>query len=450
MSQILPTDWAPNSWEDKDALQQPVYPNAAVLEQVVAQIRTLPPLVSSWEIENLKKKLAEATLGRGFVLQGGECAESIHECKADLITARLKLLLQMSLVLVYGLRSPVVRVGRFAGQYAKPRSADLETRDGITLPSYRGDMINQNGFTSELRMPDPYLMISAHSFSALTLNFVRSLTAGGFADLHHPEYWDLDFVGHSPLEAEYRQIVEAISDAVRFAETIQSSAIGGADRADIYTSHEALLLPYESAVTRSVPHRQGNYNLSTHFPWIGMRTADPASAHIEYARGIQNPVGVKIGPDTSVADVTKIVRILNPKGIPGKLSLITRMGAESIEDRLPPLISAVESTGLPVLWICDPMHGNTEISATGYKTRRFDNIIDELELAFDVHERSGTYLGGVHLELTGENVTECTGGARGLSDDDLQHAYKSPVDPRLNAEQALEVAFRIVRKHKRA
>ncbi len=440
--------WTPNSWEQKGALQQPTYPNAAVLEQVVDQIRTLPPLVSSWEIENLKNLLGQAAVGKGFLLQGGECAESIHECRTDLITARLKLLLQMSLVLVYGLRKPVVRVGRFAGQYAKPRSAEIETRDGVTLPSYRGDMINQNGFTSQERMPDPYLMISAHSFSALTLNFVRSLTAGGFADLHHPEYWDLDFVGHSPLETEYRQIVDAIGDAVRFAETIQSAAIGGADRADFYTSHEALLLPYESAVTREVPRREGAYNLSTHFPWIGMRTADPKSAHIEYARGIQNPVGVKVGPETSTADIRTLVNILNPSGTPGRLALISRMGSDQIESRLPSLIQAVESTGLPVLWVCDPMHGNTEISATGYKTRRFDKIVSELDLAFDIHKKCGTILGGVHLELTGENVTECTGGARGLSDDDLAHAYKSPVDPRLNAEQALEIVFRIVHNQK--
>ncbi|WP_457653010.1 class II 3-deoxy-7-phosphoheptulonate synthase [Rhodocaloribacter sp.] len=442
-------DWHPASWREKPALQQPDYPDAAVLEAVLAHLATLPPLVTSWEVERLKRQLGEAAAGRRFLLQGGDCAESFDECRADVITNRLKVLLQMSLVLIYGLRMPVVRVGRFAGQYAKPRSSDLDTHDGRTLPSYRGDIINRRPFTEADRTPDPRRMLEAYSRSGLTLNFIRALVDGGFADLHHPEYWDLDFVKHSPLAADYEAIVASIMEALRFMETVSNARLSDLERVEFFTSHEALLLPYEEALTRPVPHKTGMYNLSAHFPWIGMRTAQIDGAHLEYARGIANPVAVKVGPSMTASWLKDLVRLLNPDDEPGRLTLITRFGADRIEDELPPLIDAVRATGKTVLWCSDPMHGNTEMTGSGLKTRRFEKILAELELAFDIHVALGTHLGGVHFELTGEDVTECIGGARGLDETDLDRAYKSSVDPRLNSEQALEMAFCVIRKRRR-
>src|SRR5690606_30961536 len=352
-----------------------------------------------------------------------------------------------SLVLVHGLRLPVVRVGRFAGQYAKPRSTDTESRDGITLPSYRGDMVNAPEFTLAARTPDARRMVKAHARSAMTMNFVRSLIDGGFADLHHPEYWDLGWVGHSPLAEEYQRMVGNIGEAVRFMETLSGTEVHNLNRVDFFTSHEALLLPYEEALTREVPRQWGWFNLSTHFPWIGMRTAAAGGAHAEYFRGIRNPVAVKIGPSTAPDELLRLVDLLNPADEPGRLGLICRMGAAKVAERLPPLLEAVKREGRRVLWICDPMHGNTESTSNGYKTRRFDNIRSEIEQSFDLHAAAGTRLGGVHLELTGEDVTECTGGARDLAEGDLERAYRTMVDPRLNYEQSLEIAMLIVRKH---
>ncbi|WP_149196017.1 class II 3-deoxy-7-phosphoheptulonate synthase [Luteimonas suaedae] len=442
----LPADWRPDSWRARPALQLPTYPDAAVLAQVQQELQALPPLVTSWEILTLKQQLAEAQEGRRFLLQGGDCAENFSDCSSELISNRLKVLLQMSLVLVHGLRLPVVRVGRFAGQYAKPRSADTETRDGVTLPSYRGDMVNAPEFTPEARIPDPRRMIKAHARSAMTMNFTRSLIDGGFADLHHPEYWNLGWVGHSPLAAEYHRMVASIGDAVRFMETLSGTEVYNLNRVDFYTSHEALLLPYEEAQTRQVPRQWGWFNLSTHFPWIGMRTAALDGAHTEYFRGIRNPIAVKIGPSVTPDQLLRLIDVLNPDDEPGRLGLIHRMGATQIADRLPALLEAVKREGRRVLWICDPMHGNTEATSNGYKTRRFDKIHSEVEQAFDLHAAAGTRLGGVHLELTGEDVTECTGGARDLTDLDLTRAYRTTVDPRLNYEQALEIAMSIVHK----
>jgi 3-deoxy-7-phosphoheptulonate synthase len=443
----LPDAWAPDSWRARPARQLPQYPDAGALEGVLRELRALPPLVTSWEILALKQQLAEAQEGRRFLLQGGDCAESFDACTSEVISNRLKVLLQMSLVLVHGMRKPVVRVGRFAGQYAKPRSADSETIDGLTLPSYRGDMVNAPAFTAEARTPDPRRMVKAHARSAMTMNFVRALIDGGFADLHHPEYWNLSWVGHSPLADEYRRMVEAIGDAVRFMETLSGEEIHNLNRVDFYTSHEALLLPYEEALTRQVPRHWGWFNLSTHFPWIGMRTADVDGAHVEYFRGIRNPVAVKVGPSVAPDALLRLIDVLNPEDEPGRLTLVHRMGAAHIAERLPPLLDAVRRDGRRVLWVCDPMHGNTETTRNGYKTRRFANIGRELELAFELHAAAGTRLGGVHLELTGEDVTECLGGARELTETDLERAYCSTVDPRLNYEQALEVAMLIVRKH---
>lgn len=438
--------WAPDSWQSRRAMQQPAYANASALASALAEVRRLPPLVTSWEVLALKRQLAEAAAGRRFLLQGGDCAESFADCDSATISNRLKVLLQMSVVLIHGLKLPVVRVGRFAGQYAKPRSAETETRDGVTLPSYRGDIINGPGFSAAEREADPRRLVRAHACSAMTMNFVRALIDGGFADLHHPEYWELGWLEHSPRAREYREMVASIGEAVRFMETLAGEPIGSFSRVDFYTSHEALLLHYEQALTRQVPRQWGWFNLSTHYPWIGMRTADLDGAHVEYFRGIRNPIGIKIGPSVTPDQLVELARVLNPANEPGRLTFIHRMGAAKIADRLPPLLHAIRREGAEVLWCCDPMHGNTESLENGIKTRRFDNIAAELEQAFDLHAAAGTRLGGVHLELTGEDVTECLGGARALAADDLQRAYRSTVDPRLNYEQSLELAMLIVRK----
>lgn len=441
------SQWSPQTWRSKLALQQPQYPDATILEDAVEEVRALPPLVTSWEILSLQSQIAEAQEGKRFILQGGDCAEIFGDCTSEVISNRLKVLLQMSLVLVHGLRKPVVRIGRFAGQYAKPRSSDMEVRDGISLPSYRGDIVNSPEFTAEARMPDPRRMIRAHARSAMTLNFVRALIDGGFADLHHPEYWDLAWMKDSPLLSEYQRMVDGVRDAMHFMETLSGDPLRNMETVEFYTSHEALLLPYEEAVTREVPRQSGWFNMGTHFPWIGMRTAAHDGAHLEYMRGIRNPIAVKVGPSVTPDALRSVIDSLNPDNTPGRLTLIHRMGVNQVEEKLKPLLEAVHREGARVLWVCDPMHGNTETAANGLKTRRFDNIRDEIEQSFDVHSACGTRLGGVHLELTGENVTECTGGARALTDLDLERDYRTTVDPRLNDEQALELAMCIVRKH---
>ncbi len=437
--------WTPTSWQAKTSTQQPVYPDAARLGRVVEQMTRLPPLVTSWEIEALRSKLGRAARGEMFLLQGGDCAESFDDCGSEGIAAKLKILLQMSLVLVHGTRKSIIRVGRIAGQYAKPRSSDVEMRGDVSLPSYRGDIINRSGFTTEERTPDPELMLRGYERAALTLNFIRALAAGGFADLHHPEYWNLGFIEHAELAEEYERIVESIRQSIDFMEAVANQHIHKLDRVDVYTSHEALALLYEQAQTRRVPRRDGWYNLSTHLPWIGMRTAAPDAAHVEYCRGIRNPIGVKVGPAMTPEWLTELIDILHPDDEPGRLMLIQRMGATKVAEKLPALIEAVRKTGKTVLWCVDPMHGNTETTASGIKTRRFDTIIAEVEQSFEVHDEMGSILGGVHFELTGENVTECIGGARGLDEIDLERAYRSQVDPRLNYEQALEMAMRVSR-----
>ncbi len=440
---IAKADWHPASWQSMPAAQQASYPNQAELDRAVADLSRLPPIVTSWEVDALKEQVARAQRGEAFVLQGGDCAETFDECTSENIVAKLKILLQMSLVMLYGLKKPVIRIGRMAGQYAKPRSADTETRDDKSLPSFRGDLVNRSPFTPEDRVPNPQLILRGYERAALTLNFVRSLIDGGFADLHHPENWDLAWVGHSAMADEYHEIVKSISNSLDFLEAISGRELHKTQRADIYAAHEGLHLLYEQSQTRFLDRRDRWYNLTTHFPWIGMRTAAMDGAHIEYFRGIANPIGVKIGPGMTREWLQDLISVLNPGNEPGRLTLIHRFGAKAIEDHLPDLITAVRETGSPVLWVCDPMHGNTESTADGTKTRRFDKIVGELETAFHIHRSMGSYLGGVHLELTGENVTECTGGARGLTDGDLARAYKSTVDPRLNYEQAMEVAMRI-------
>jgi 3-deoxy-7-phosphoheptulonate synthase len=440
------TSWHPASWQSRPAQQQPRYTDPAALERAVAQLSRLPPIVVSWEVEALRERLAAAQRGQAFLLQGGDCAETFVDCESDQIAKKLKILLQMSLVLLHGLKKPILRVGRMAGQYAKPRSADTETRAGVTLPSYRGDLVNRPEFTPEARAPDPNLLLRGYERAALTLNFVRALIDGGFADLHHPEYWDLAFVKHSPFKDAFHRIADSIADALDFFEGMSGRAVHEAAHVDFYASHEGLILAYEQAQTRFIPRQQHWYNLSTHLPWIGMRTAQLDGAHVEYFRGIANPIAVKIGSAMDAGWAQGLVTTLNPQNQPGRLTFIHRFGAQDIERSLPRLIEAVRETGQTVLWVCDPMHGNTETSTGGLKTRRFENILKEIDLAFRIHAEMGSYLGGVHIELTGEDVTECTGGARGLTDADLQRAYRSSVDPRLNYEQALELALLIAQR----
>lgn len=440
--------WAPDSWTDRVAVQQPSYGDRQEIEQVLSRLSQLPPLVTSWEVENLRDQLAEAARGRRFLLQGGDCAESFAECDSSVIANKLKILLQMSLVIAHGSRKRVIRVGRFAGQYAKPRSSDIETLDGVSLPSYRGDSINGIDFNEESRRPDPQRLLRAYERSALTLNFIRSLVDGGFADLDHPEYWNLGYATRSSRAKEYQKVVDSIGESLRFMKTLTGTHMGGSSRVDFFTSHEGLHLPYEQAQTRRVPRRPGWYNLNTHFPWIGDRTRNARGAHIEYFRGLVNPIGMKVGPSLSAEELTDLIRILNPHNQAGRLTLIHRFGIGKIESCLPPLIQAVRRAGRDVLWCCDPMHGNTRQTTDGIKTRNFQDILGEVNAAFDIHSDLGSRLGGVHCELTGENVTECLGGAQGLTEQDLKKAYKSAVDPRLNYEQSLEMAFLIAERMK--
>src|ERR1700723_3802091 len=408
------TSWHPANWQSRKATQQPTYEDATALSRVVAELARLPPIVVSWEIENLRDRLAAVQRGEGFLLQGGDCAESFAECESDRIAKQLKVLLQMSLVLLSGMKNPVIRIGRMAGQYAKPRSADMETRDGVTLPAYRGDLVNRVEFTPEARRADPQLLLRGYERAALTLNFVRALVDGGFADLHHPEYWDLGFVRHAELREAYQRIADSIGDALDFFQSLTGRAEHDATRVDFFASHEGLQLLDEQAQTRFIARQNHWYNLSTHMPWIGMRTAQVDGAHVEFFRGIANPIGVKIGAAMDDQWLQELVQILNPQNRPGRLTFIHRFGVKDIEQRLPAMIRAVRSTGSQVLWVCDPMHGNTETTAGGVKTRRFDNILGEVEAAFRIHEEEGSMLGGVHIELTGEDVTECIGGAPGL------------------------------------
>lgn len=449
-------DWTVESWRTKLHAQQVVYADRAAVEAATTKLRSLPPLVTSWEIERLKAEIAQAQQGKRFILQGGDCAEQIVDCRAETITSKLKILLQMSVVLIYAGMKPVTRIGRIAGQYAKPRSSPTETRsiDGVqqTLPSYYGDLVNRPEFSAEARRPDPMRMVEGYTHAAMTLNFIRSLMEGGFADIHHPEYWNLGFMQHAgltdDLRREYERMTERLAEGLKFMEAIGETSIEQLSRVEFFTSHEGLNLLYESALTRAVPRRTGWYNLSTHLPWLGERTRDLSGAHVEYFRGIQNPIGIKVGPKATGDDVAALVRLLNPAREPGKIVLIARMGAKNVAQALPRLIADIHArTDLgPVLWMCDPMHGNSTTTTDGTKTRSFAEISDELEASWDAHHAAGTILGGVHFEMTGEDVTECLGGARNLGENDLTRNYQSPCDPRLNYEQALELAFLLARK----
>jgi 3-deoxy-7-phosphoheptulonate synthase len=439
----MDTNWTPTSWQSKPITQQPNYGDADELNRALTKLSRLPPIVTSWEIEKLKGKLAKAGRGEAFLLQGGDCAERFDDCDSATIVGKLKVLMQMSLVLVYGSKRQVIRVGRIGGQYAKPRSADLETKDGLTLPSYRGDLINRSPFTEQDRRPDPERLLRAYERAALTVNFIRALSQGGFADLHHPENWDLEFVRRMARPEKYDSMLKSLGEAVRFLEAIVDVSAPELEQVTFYTSHEGLHLHYEQAQTRSVPNRVGWYNLTTHMPWIGNRTRSLDGAHIEYFRGIQNPVGIKIDQHVDPGEVRELITAINPANEEGRITIIHRCGADNIASCLPAIIDVVRESKAHVVWSCDPMHGNTFTTESGWKTRPFDKIYRELREAFAIHRECGSHLGGVHLELTGDNVTECLGGSGDVTESDLPTAYKSNVDPRLNYEQAMEIAFLI-------
>lgn len=431
-------DWSPASWRTKPASHQPDYADGAAVERVMARLNRLPPLVSEGEVERLREELAAAARGERFLLQGGDCAESFADCNADRIESQLGILMQMGLVLAHGLKRRVVHVGRIAGQFAKPRSAELEQRGAVALPSYKGDLINHAAFDAASRAADPELLLRGYERAALTLNYARALRDGGFADLRQARRWTLGLFERGPAAARFRERRDALLDSLAALDAV---GVAAPVRRELYTSHEGLHLAYEQAQTRTIDGRA--YDLSTHFPWIGVRTAGPDSAHVEFFRGIANPIAMKVGPRHEPVTLARLCEILDPQREPGRLTLIHRLGAERIEKQLPPLIAAVEATGRRVLWCCDPMHGNTETLASGVKTRRFERILAELDAAADIHARLGVPLGGIHVEITGDAVTECIGGAFGLDEAGLDRNYRSPVDPRLNSEQALELALRI-------
>jgi 3-deoxy-7-phosphoheptulonate synthase len=440
--------WSPDGWTRCQQAQAVQYPDPVALAAAVARLRELPPLVTSWEIERLRSQIADAQQGKRFLLQGGDCAETFADCRSDIITRKLKILIQMSLVLIHGGKRPVIRVGRFAGQYAKPRSSPTETRQGLTLPSYFGDLINGEAFHPESRLPDPERLVQGYLHAGLTINFVRSLAAGGFADIHHPEFWDLAHLSRADLSAElreqYQSMVHQLAEALEFTEALGESVVEQLSRVEFFASHEGLSLHYEAAQTKAVPRREGHYDLTTHLPWIGERTRDVDGAHVEFFRGIRNPVGVKVGPKATGDELIALVDRLNPRNEVGKLVLVTRCGAGKVASALPPLVETIKREGRHVLWVADPMHGNGRVTANGTKTRDFDEILKEVEISFDVHEAAGSHLGGVHFELTGDDVTECIGS--GLTDEDLERNYGSACDPRLNYRQSLEMAFRIARR----
>ena len=430
------------SWPDLPAAQQPAWPSAEALAQAQQILAGLPPLVFAGECDELKLRLADATNGDAFVLMGGDCAETFVANTADSIRARLKTVLQMAIVLTYGASMPVVKIGRIAGQYGKPRSSSEETIDGVSLPSYRGDAVNGLEFTNEARQPDPMRLVQTYHASAATLNLVRAFTQGGYADLRQVHSWNQDFVSESTPGKRYEEMAAEIDRALSFMTAC------GADpeefkRADFYASHEALLLDYEKPLTR-IDSRTGNlYDVSGHFVWVGERTRELNGAHIDFVSKIQNPIGVKIGPKTTEADILGLLEKLNPEKIPGRLMFITRMGAGNITEVLPKLVSAVQKTDHPVLWVCDPMHGNTKEAASGHKTRLLDDVIAEVRGFFEVHKSLGTHPGGIHIELTGDDVTECLGGIGGVSETDLPFRYETACDPRLNRIQSLDLAFQV-------
>ena len=436
---------ANSSWRNLPIRQQPVYPDTDSLQAVEAQLRALPPLVFAQEIRDLKHNLGQVSQGNGFLLQGGDCAESFSEFGANKIRDTFKVLLQMAVVLTFAGRRPVTKIARMAGQFAKPRSADFETIDDVELPSFRGDIINSAAADASARIPDPQRMLQAYHQSASTLNLLRAFAQGGLADLHQVHRWNMSFIEASPSKDRYQRMSERIEDALAFMEVcgITSETAPSIRETQLFTSHEALLLNYEEALCRIDSFTGKQYNCSAHFVWIGERTRQLDHAHVEFFRHIENPVGVKVGPEISADELLKLIDALNPENDPGRLTLITRMGADRIGESLPALIRAVQREGRNLVWSSDPMHGNTVRSSTGFKTRQFDDILTELRQFIAIHTAEGSYPGGIHLEMTGEHVTECTGGAYRISDSDLATRYLTACDPRLNANQVLELAYLI-------
>jgi 3-deoxy-7-phosphoheptulonate synthase len=435
--------WSPESWRTKPLEQAPVFPDAAALADVERQLGTFPPLVFAGEARKLKSLLAKASKGEAFLFQGGDCAESFAEHAADNIRDFFRVFLQMAVVMTYGAALPVVKVGRIAGQFAKPRSEAMETKGGVALPSYRGDIVNDIAFTKAARTPDPVRQLMAYRQSAATLNLIRAFASGGYANLENAHRWMLGFIKDSPQSARYQELADRITETLGFMRAIGLDPESHQElrQTDFYTSHEALLLGYEQAMTRIDSTTGDYYATSGHMLWVGDRTRQADHAHIEYLRGIKNPLGLKCGPTLKPDELLRLIDILDPENEPGRLTLICRFGADKAGDLLPKLIRAVKREGRNVLWACDPMHGNTIKAKNGYKTRPFERIIGETRTFFAVHQAEGTYAGGVHLEMTGKNVTECTGGARAISESDLSSRYHTYCDPRLNAEQAIEVAF---------
>ncbi len=442
--------WAPESWRTKPVSQVPDYPDAAKLKAVEEKLRAFPPLVFAGEARRLMENLGHVAEGKAFMLQGGDCAESFAEFSANNIRDTFRVLLQMAVVLTFGAALPVVKVGRMAGQFAKPRSAPTEVINGVELPSYRGDIVNGIEFTPEARIPDPERLVQSYNQSAATLNLLRAFAQGGFADLHKVHRWNLEFVADSPLGHKYQELAERLSETLEFMAAcgLTSETVPQIRETEFYTSHEALLLQYEQALTRVDSLTGKWYGCSAHMLWIGDRTRDLGGAHVEYMKGIQNPIGLKCGPTIDPDDLLRLIDVLNPQNVPGRLTLIARMGSDKVEAKLPALVRAVKRAGAKVVWSCDPMHGNTVKSGSGYKTRPFDRILGEVNSFFAVHRAEGTHAGGVHFEMTGQDVTECIGGAKAVTEDSLAQRYHTHCDPRLNASQSLELAFLIAEQLK--
>ena len=436
--------WTKSSWKNYTALQQPSWPDLNALETVTRDLALLPPLVFAGEIRTLKALLAKASKGEAFLLQGGDCSEDFSQVTAPTIRETMKVLLQMAIVMTYAGGKPAIKVGRIAGQFAKPRSSDTETVDGVELPSYRGDMVNQSQFTADARIPNPENMLKGYYLAASTLNLLRAFTRGGYAALHRVQAWNQEFVAQSPMGRSYNRLAEQIDQAIRFMNTIGvPTDIPQLNQTQIFTSHEALLLPYEEALTRIDSTTGDWYDCSAHMLWIGERTRQADGAHVEFLRGVLNPIGVKIGPDHDIDNIKQLIEILDPQNEPGRLTLITRMGCDNIEKKLGPLLREIKKEGRHIVWNCDPMHANTYTSESGHKTRDFNDILTEITRFFEISWAEGTIPGGVHLEMTGKNVTECVGGARNIVSEELHNRYDTTCDPRLNAEQSLEVAFQI-------
>ncbi|MFG0806743.1 class II 3-deoxy-7-phosphoheptulonate synthase [Pseudomonas fluvialis] len=446
----MPDTWSPTSWRSKPIQQQPQYPDASALTQVEQTLAGYPPLVFAGEARELRRQFAEVTQGRAFLLQGGDCAESFAEFSAGKIRDTFKVLLQMAIVMTFAAGCPVVKVGRMAGQFAKPRSANDETLDGVTLPAYRGDIVNGIGFDAASRVPDPQRLLQAYHQSTATLNLLRAFAQGGFADLHQVHQWNLDFIANSALAEKYSQLAGRIDETLAFMRACGMDSSPQVRETSFFTAHEALLLNYEQAFVRQDSLTGRSYDCSAHMLWIGDRTRQLDGAHVEFLRGVENPIGVKVGPSMDADELIRLIDILNPNNDPGRLNLIVRMGADKVEAHFPRLLRKVQAEGRQVLWSCDPMHGNTIKASSGYKTRDFAQVLAEVKQFFQVHRSEGTVAGGIHIEMTGQNVTECIGGSRPITEAGLCDRYHTHCDPRLNADQSLELAFLIAETLKQA